>query len=43
MFTALRGLALNQMMLVREIDSRRERALLVDVLTHYLSPDGSRT
>jgi AcrR family transcriptional regulator len=43
MFTALRGLALNQMMLVREIDSRRERALLVDVLTHYLSPDGSRS
>ena len=43
MFSALRGLALNQMMLVREIDSRRERALLVDVLTHYLHPDRSRT
>ena len=42
MFTALRGLALDQMMLVREIDSSRERALLVDVLTSYLSPDRSK-
>ncbi|WP_269319766.1 hypothetical protein [Nocardioides sp. URHA0020] len=37
MFAALRGLALDQMILVREIDSRRERALLVDVLTHHLT------
>lgn len=42
MFSALRGLALNQMMLVRELDSRRERALLVDILTRYLSPDRSK-
>jgi hypothetical protein len=42
MFATLRGLALNQMMLVRELDTGRERALLVDVLTHYLSPDRSR-
>jgi TetR/AcrR family transcriptional regulator, regulator of cefoperazone and chloramphenicol sensitivity len=48
MFSALRGLALNQMMLVRELDSSRERALLVDVLTQYLDtqhldPDRSRS
>ena len=42
MFAAVRGLALNQMMLARELDSRRERALLVDVLTQYLHPDRSR-
>lgn len=36
MFSALRGLALNQMMLAGEIDSTRERAALVDVLASFL-------
>lgn len=39
MFSALRGLALNQMMLAGEPDSARERAALVDVLTSFLDHD----
>ena len=37
MWSALRGMALNQMMFAGPLDTARERAVLVDVLTAYLS------